>query len=185
METVIIKSLKTLNRAKLVNFILKAIHKNLLTSTAKEARAMTTNKAYCRRLTNSKHQDHSEACFCGFKIQYLQMRLGSNSENYAISKITKFSFSYDSLQKSYNENEDCGEANVEQIAVKHQTTSGEQESDDDTTELQRVTIQAAMKSTCRKEMEAVPCISALQTCADFVQLRSTRTVQQATLDQFL
>jgi hypothetical protein len=35
------------------------------------------------------------------------------------------------LSQCYNESEDCEEAIVEQIAVKHQKTSEHQESDDD------------------------------------------------------
>jgi uncharacterized membrane protein len=44
----------------------------------------------------------------------------------------------------YNENEDCEDAIVEQIATKHQKTSEHQETDeDDTTERERVTNQDA------------------------------------------
>jgi uncharacterized membrane protein len=52
----------------------------------------------------------------------------------------------DSSLQCYNENEDCEDATVEQIAANHQKTSEYKEIDeDDTTEHERVTNQDARK----------------------------------------
>jgi hypothetical protein len=81
----------------------------------------------------------------------------------------------------YNENEDFEVATVEQIAAKHQKTSECQETDeDDTTERERVTNQDARKFVAGLQLyfmqagnEGSP-VSALETCADSVQLQSIK-----------
>jgi hypothetical protein len=103
----------------------------------------------------------------------------------------KFSCIDNSLQ-CYNENEDCEDATVEQIAAKHQKTSEYQETDqDDTTERERVTNQDARKFIAglrlyliHEDNKGSP-TSALETCADCVQLQSIKRTRQGTLDQFL
>jgi hypothetical protein len=49
------------------------------------------------------------------------------------SEITKEFPCTDGSLQCYNENEDCEEATVEQIAAKHQKTSEDQETDEDDT----------------------------------------------------
>jgi hypothetical protein len=75
----------------------------------------------------------------------------ANSENDIILEMhhfgnhEEFTCIGNSLQ-CYNENEDCEDAIVEQIAVKHQKTSEYQETDeDDVTEHERVTNQDGRK----------------------------------------
>jgi hypothetical protein len=68
MDMVIIKNLKTLYHAKLVNYIFEATEENLLTSstTAKEVSAriyLTSSTVYCRYLAKSKCQDHSDLLY--------------------------------------------------------------------------------------------------------------------------
>jgi hypothetical protein len=61
------------------------------------------------------------------------------------SEITK-SFQLSSGLECYNESKDCGEASVQQIAVKCQRTSEDQETEEgDMTEHEQVTKQDAMK----------------------------------------
>jgi hypothetical protein len=62
----------------------------------------------------------------------------------------------------YNENEDCEEVTVEQSAAKHHKTSENQETDEDDTKCEQVTIHDARKFTaelyfisCRKAMKAI------------------------------
>jgi hypothetical protein len=55
-------------------------------------------------------------------------------EMHHVGNYNNFSCIDNSLQ-CYYENEDCGEAIVEQIAVKHQNTSDDQEIDEDDTTL--------------------------------------------------
>jgi hypothetical protein len=62
------------------------------------------------------------------------------------NKCKEFSCIKNSLQ-CCNENEDCEDAIVEQIAAKHQKTSEYQETVDDTIEHERVTNQDARKFT--------------------------------------
>jgi hypothetical protein len=104
----------------------------------------------------------------------------------------EFSCIDNSLQ-CYNENEDCEDATVEQIAAKQQKTSSEyQETDkDDTTERGRVTNQdariiiAGLRLYFMQEGNEGSPTSALETCADFVQLQSIKRTRQSTLGQFL
>jgi hypothetical protein len=110
---------------------------------------------------------------------------------YWASNCEEFSCIDNSLQCK-NENEDCEDAIVEQSAAKHQKTSEYQETDeDDTTERERVTEQDAMKFIVGLRLyfmqegnEGSP-MSALDTCADFVQLQSIKRTRQGTLGQFL
>jgi hypothetical protein len=94
-----------------------------------------------------------------------------------VGNYEEFSCINNSLQ-CYNENEDCEEAIVEQIAAKQQKTSEYQETDeDDTTEHERVTNQDVRKFIARLRLyfmqegsEGSP-MSAVETCADFVRLQ--------------
>jgi hypothetical protein len=63
-------------------------------------------------------------------------------------------FSYiDKSLRCYNENKDCEEAIVEQIVVKHQKTSEDQENNkDDMTEHERATNQYTMKFTAELQL---------------------------------
>jgi hypothetical protein len=98
----------------------------------------------------------------------------------------------DNSIQCYNENKDCEDATVEQIAAKYQKTSEYQETDeDDMTERERVTNQDARKFMAGLRLyfmqegnEDSP-ISALETCADFVELQSIKRTWQGTLHQFL
>jgi hypothetical protein len=92
----------------------------------------------------------------------------------------------------YNENGDCEDAVVEQIAEKHQKTSEYQETDEvDTTECGRVTNDdnrkciAGLRLYFMQEGNEDSPISAVGTCADFVQLQSIKRTRQGTLDKFL
>jgi hypothetical protein len=107
------------------------------------------------------------------------------------SEITKFSCINNSL-KSYNENEDCEDAVAEQIAAKQQETSVYEETEEDNvTERERGNNQdarkfnAALRLYFMQEGNKGSPISALETCADFVQLQSIKRTRQGTLDQFL
>jgi hypothetical protein len=62
------------------------------------------------------------------------------------SEITKSFHALTSSLQCYNENEDCEDTIVDQIAAKHQKISEYQETDeDDTTECEQVTNQDARK----------------------------------------
>jgi hypothetical protein len=96
----------------------------------------------------------------------------------------------DNSLQCYNENEDCEEATVEQIAAKHRKTSEDQESNgDNRTECERVTSQVARKFTAglrlcfMQEGNEGSHICALETCAEIVQLQSVKRTRQGTLDQ--
>jgi hypothetical protein len=85
-----------------------------------------------------------------------------------------------SLQR-YSENEDYEKTIVKQIAAKHQNTSEDQETNEDnTTEHERVTNQndrkfiAGLRLCFMQEGNAGGPISALETCADFVQLQPVK-----------
>jgi hypothetical protein len=99
-------------------------------------------------------------------------------EMHHVGNYEKFSCIDNSLQ-CYNENKDCEKATAERIAAKHQKTPEYQETDeDDTTELERITSQDARKCIAELRLyfmqeanEGSP-VSALETCADFVQLHS-------------
>jgi hypothetical protein len=92
----------------------------------------------------------------------------------------------------YNENEDCEDAIVEYIPAKHQKTSEFQKTDeDDTTKHEwmtnqdtRIIIAGLWLYLMQKGNEGSP-VSALETCADFVQLQSIKITWQGTLDQFI
>jgi hypothetical protein len=117
----------------------------------------------------------------------------ADSENDVILEMhhgnyEEFSCIDNSLQ-CYNENEDCEDAIVEQIAVKRQKTSQYQETEEeDMTECERVTNQDAGKFIAGLRLyfmqEGNECspISALETCANFVQLQSIKRTWQGTLD---
>jgi hypothetical protein len=104
-----------------------------------------------------------------------------------VGNYDEFSCINSSLQ-CYNENEDCEDAIVEQIAAKHQKTS---EYHDDTTERERVANQDARKCIAglrlyfMQEGSEVSPMSAVETCANFVQLQSIKITRQGTLQQFL
>jgi hypothetical protein len=148
----------TLYRAKLVNYILEAVEENLLTSssTAKEVSARTDLLQAVQFIADSWQRVSTKTiqnCFpnCGFKHSDLEMPDKADSENDVILEMRhvrnyeEFSCIDNSLQ-CYNENEDCEDAIVQQIAVKHQKTSEYQETDeDDTTERERVTNQDVRK----------------------------------------
>jgi hypothetical protein len=84
----------------------------------------------------------------------------------------------DNCLQRFDENEDCEEAIFEQIVAKHQTTSEDQESDeDDMTKHEHATKQNNKKIIAELQLyfiqegsEGSP-KSALETCADFVQLQ--------------
>jgi hypothetical protein len=85
----------------------------------------------------------------------------------------------DNSLQCYNENEDCEEAIVEQIAAKHQKTSDDQETDEDnTTKHEPVTNQDARKFIAvllvKQEGNEGSPISPLETCTDDVQLQSIK-----------
>jgi hypothetical protein len=109
----------------------------------------------------------------------------TNSGNYVILEMhcfrsyEEFSCINNSLHW-YNENEDSEEAIIEQIAVKHQKTSDNHETNDDNrSECEWVTNQDAMKfiglwlSLTQEGNEGNP-ISALETYTDFVQWQSIK-----------
>jgi hypothetical protein len=143
MDMVIITNLKTLYCAKLVNYILEANEEHLLTSssTAKEVsaridllQAVQFTADSWRRVSTKTVQN----CFayCDFKCSDLEMPDKADSENdvilemHHIENYEEFSCISNSLQ-CYNENKDCEDAVVEQIAAKHQKISEYQESDED------------------------------------------------------
>jgi hypothetical protein len=120
-----------------------------------------------------------------------------NSENdvilemHHVENYEEFSCINNSLQ-SYNENEDCEDAIVEQIAAKHQKISEyHNTNEDDTTKHERVTNQdarnfiAGLRLYFMQEGNEGSPIPALETCADFVQLQSIKIPWQGTLNQFL
>jgi hypothetical protein len=134
----------------------------------------------------------------------LEMPEKADSENdvilemHYVGNYEEFSCIGNSLQ-CYNENEDCEDATVEQIVANHQKTSKCQETDEvDTTERERVTNQdaggfiAGLRLYFMQEGYEVSPVSALETCADCVQLQadcvqlqSIKRTRQGTLDQFL
>jgi hypothetical protein len=112
-------------------------------------------------------------------------------EMHHVGNWEEFSCIDNSLQ-CYNENEDCNDATVEQSVAKQQKTSEYQETDkDDTTERERVTNQdariiiAGLRLYFMQEGNEGSPISALETCADFVQLQSIKRTRQSTRGQFL
>jgi hypothetical protein len=196
----IIKNLKTLYRPKLVNCILEAIEENLLTSSsaAKEVNARIDLLQAAQFIADSWRRVSTKTtqnCFAHCKHPDLEMPNKADSESDIVLEIHHVGnyeeFLYiDSSLQSCNENEDCEEAIVEQITANHQKTSEDQESDeDDTTKHERVTNQEARKFIARLQFyffmqagsEGSP-ISALETCADFVQLHSLKRTWQGTLD---
>jgi hypothetical protein len=110
-------------------------------------------------------------------------------EMHHVGNYEEFSCIDNSLQ-CYNENEDCEDAVVEQIAAKHQKTSEYQETDD-TTERERVTNEDARRFTgglrlyFMQQGNEDSSVSALETCADFVELQSIKRTRQGTLHKFL
>jgi hypothetical protein len=132
----------------LVNYILEAVEENLLTSssTDKEVSARINLLQAVQFIADSWQRVSTKTiqnCFahCNFKH--------SNLTSYwkcTTSKIMKSFSCMDSSLQCYNENEDCEDTVVEQIAAKHQKTSEYQETDeDDMTEHERVTNQDARK----------------------------------------
>ena len=90
----------------------------------------------------------------------------------------------------YDENEDCEDAIVEVIKSKHQTLGEDDDSDDEDPPVP-VTNQEAKKIIAGLQRyfmqignDGSP-TSTLNTCADFVQLRSYKNIRQTTLDAFL
>jgi hypothetical protein len=143
MDMGIIKNLKTLYRAKLVNYIFEATEENLLTSpsTAKEVSARSDLSQAVQFIaaswrTVSANTTQNCSADCGFQHSDLEVPDMADSENDAILEIhhvgnyEEFSCIDNSLQR-YNDNEDCEDATVEQIAAKHQKTSEYQEADED------------------------------------------------------
>jgi FKBP-type peptidyl-prolyl cis-trans isomerase len=111
-------------------------------------------------------------------------------EIHHVGKYEEFSCNNNSLP-CYNENKDCEEATLEQSAAKHQETENQENDEDDTTKSEQVISQDAKKFTAGLQFcftqeghEGSP-ISALETCADFVQLQSIKRTWQGTLNQFL
>jgi hypothetical protein len=189
MDIGIIKNLKTLCYSELVNYIFEAIEENLLTSSsrAKVVSARTDLLQAVEFIDDSWQRVSTETvqnCFayCDFKHSDLEMADKAHSEmtsyyKYTTSKITKFSCIDNSLQ-CYNENKDCEDATVEQIGAKHQKTSEYQETDEeDTIDCERVTDHdarnciAGFRLCFMQECNEGSPISALETCADFVQLQ--------------
>jgi hypothetical protein len=124
----------------------------------------------------------------------LEMSNKANSENDVILEISNYEeFSWiDSSLQCYNGNEDCEEAVVEEIAAKRQKTSEDQETDeDDTTDRERVTNDdrrkfiAWLRPCFMQEGDEGSPTSALETCADSVQLQSFNRTRKGALDQFL
>jgi hypothetical protein len=130
--------LKTLYNARLVNSILETIQENLLTSssTANEVSARVDFLHAVQFIANSWQTVSTKTIQnrfsdCDFKHLDLEMPNKADSEN-DILEILKFSCMHNSLQ-CYNENYDCEDVIVEQIAAKHQKTSKDQETDEDDT----------------------------------------------------
>jgi hypothetical protein len=157
-NTGIITDLKTLYHAKFINFILEAIQENLQASSsaANEVSERVDLLHAVQFITNSWRTVSTKTiqnCFadCGFKHLDLEMPNKANSENdtlemHHIRTYGEFSC-VDSSLECYNENEDCEEAVVEQIAAKHQKTSEDQEIDkEDTTKREKVTNRDARKA---------------------------------------
>jgi hypothetical protein len=99
----------------------------------------------------------------------------------------EFSWIDNSIQCN-NENEDCEEVIVEQIAAKHWKTSEDQETnEDDTTERDQLINYDAMKFIAglqlyfMQEGHEGSRISALETRTDFVWLQSIKRTWQGTL----
>jgi hypothetical protein len=189
MDTGIIKNLKTLYRAKLVNYILEAVEENLLTSssTSKEVSASIDLLHALQFIADSWRRVSTKTfqnCFdhCDFKHSDLELSDKADSENDVILEMhhvenDKVFSCIDSSLQCYNDNEDCEDAVVEQIAAKHRKTSEYQETDeDDTTERERVTAQhtrkfvAGLRLYFMQEGNESSLISALKTSADIVQL---------------
>jgi hypothetical protein len=127
---------------KFVNYILEEAEENLLisSSTAREIRAWVNLLQALQFVANSWREISSKTiqnCFahCGFKHSSLEIQNTTDIENEAIFDLQcvrnyeEFVCINNSLQ-CYNENEDCGDAVVEQVTATHQETSQNQETDE-------------------------------------------------------
>jgi hypothetical protein len=120
-------------------------------------------------------------CHCDLKHSGLEIPETAKSEYEAISEVQN-GRNYEEFQdidnnvECYNENEDCEDEIVESILSRHQDEEleGEESDKDDTSELERGTIQDARKFIDRlrryfmQEGNGVSPLSALDVCADFV-----------------
>ncbi|XP_035232701.1 tigger transposable element-derived protein 6-like [Stegodyphus dumicola] len=175
MHMGIIKNLKTLYRARLVNYILEAIEEILLTSSSKanEVSAKVKILQVVTFVADSWRKVSSETiqnCFshCGFKhlVSEMDVDILIESENddlhVELQQVQNYEefLSMDKEFQCYDENKDYDTAIVARVAAKHTTASDDQERDDAANKLVQVTTQDARKLcvgiSCRKEMKAVP-----------------------------
>jgi hypothetical protein len=137
----ILKLLKTLYHRKLVNYILEATEENLLTSssTAWEDGARVSLLQAVQFVADSWREISSKTiqnCFTHcFKHSSLDMPNMSNIENEAIlelQRIRKYEgfVCFENSIQCCNENGECEDAIVEEIAAKQQETSEDQGSDE-------------------------------------------------------
>lgn len=205
MDMGIIKNLKTVYRARLVNYVLEAIEESSLTSLSKaiEVSGKVNILQALTFLADSWRKVSSETirnCFshCGFKYLVSEIDVDmiieskSNDGHEELEQVNNHEeyLSIDNDLQCYDVNEDCDESIVARVSAKH-TTAEHHESDDDTpNKLVQVTTQDARKSieTLRRYFmqdgnEGSP-IAALDVCGDFVHMQSANKARQITLDRF-
>ncbi|KII67912.1 hypothetical protein RF11_09084 [Thelohanellus kitauei] len=166
MDMGLIKNYKTLYRGKLVYYILESIDENLLTSstTARDISIKTTTIQNCFTNCGTKPLDISEIL--------------SNEENGDILPIDNLT--------CYDNNEDCEDLIEEGIISKREKF----EADDDDESPVPVTNQEAKKCMSvlqgyfmQEGNEGSP-TSALNICADFVEVKCYKNKRQTTFDSF-
>ena len=201
MDMGIIKNLKIL--LKLVNYIIEKIEEKLVTSssTSKEISAKINILQAVQFVADSWRATSTKTiknCFgaCGFKpLDSMTSPDAIDSENNEILQVPVINCAeYLSIENNiecFDENEECKDSIVEHMLAKNPKLGEAQESDDEDPPEQMVTNQEARKCiSCLKRYfmqignEGSP-TSALDICADFVEMQSQKGTRQSTLDSFL